>query len=116
MFAAKQTQMYMSFLGHIEKQNILVKKTALWIACATFGTIWGTFYFIIWQHWLVKVKIAIVKWVFTRVKPGLFLYILVLFKHKFYIKTVGFSGIWTLIDRVEGEHTDHLTTTTALNN
>ena len=46
-------------------------------------------------------------------QPGLFLFIFVLFKHKFYRKTVGFSGIRTGIVRLEGEHADHLTTTTA---
>ena len=40
-------------------------------------------------------------------------FIFVLFKHQFYRKkTVGFSGIQTLIVGVEGEHADHLTTTT----
>ena len=47
--------------------------------------------------------------------PSLFLFILVLFKHKFFRKkTVAFSGIWTWIVGVEGKHADHLTTTTAL--
>ena len=45
--------------------------------------------------------------------PGLFLFICVLSKHKFSEKTLGFSGIRTRIVRVEGEHADHLTTTTA---
>ena len=36
------------------------------------------------------------------------------FKHKFYRKTVDFSEIRTRIDGVEGEHSDHLTTTAAL--
>ena len=47
--------------------------------------------------------------------PGLFLFIFILFKHKFYRKTAGINGIQTRIVRVEGEHADHLTTTTALN-
>ena len=42
--------------------------------------------------------------------PASFLCIFVLFKLKFYIKTVGFSGIRTWIVGVEGEHADHLTT------
>ena len=46
--------------------------------------------------------------------PGLFLFIFVLFKHKLYKKTVGFSsGIRTRIIR-EGEHANHLIATTAL--
>ena len=45
---------------------------------------------------------------------SLFLFILVLFKHKIYRKTVGFSGIWTWIVGVEGKYADHLTTTTVL--
>ena len=45
-------------------------------------------------------------------KHGLFLFIFVLFKHKFYRKTVGFSGIQTRNVKVVGEHADHLTTTT----
>ena len=45
--------------------------------------------------------------------PGLFLFIFILFKHKFYRKTVGFSRIRTQIIRVECEHADHLATTTA---
>ena len=49
------------------------------------------------------------KWAY----PGLFLFIFVLFKHKFYRKTVGVSGIRTRIVGVEGKHADHLTTTTA---
>ena len=36
------------------------------------------------------------------------------FQKQFYRKFVGFSWIWTQIVGVEGEHTDHLTTTTAL--
>ena len=50
---------------------------------------------------------------FKWTKPGLFLFIFVLFKQKFYIKTVGVSGIQTRIVGVEGEHADHFTTTTA---
>ena len=45
-------------------------------------------------------------------QPHLFLYIFVLFKQKFYRKIVDVSGIWTWIMGVEGEHADHLTTTT----
>ena len=45
--------------------------------------------------------------------PGLFLFIFVLFKHNYSEKIVGFSGIRTRIVGVEGEHADHLTTTTA---
>ena len=43
--------------------------------------------------------------------PGLFLFIFILFKHKFYRKTVGFNGIRTRIVRLVGQHADHLTTT-----
>ena len=43
----------------------------------------------------------------------LYLFIFVRFKQNFYIKTVGFSGIQTRIVGVEGEHVDHLPTTTA---
>ena len=46
--------------------------------------------------------------------PASFLFIFVLFKHNLYRKTVGVSGIRTRIVGVEGEHADHLTTTTAL--
>ena len=35
------------------------------------------------------------------------------FLQPFYRKIVNFSGIRTLIVRVEGKHADHLTTTTA---
>ena len=45
--------------------------------------------------------------------PASFLFIFVIFKHNITDKTVGFSGIQTRIIRVEGEHADHLTTTTA---
>ena len=45
--------------------------------------------------------------------PGFFLFIFVLFKHNIIEKTLGFSGIRTRIVGVEGEHADHLTTTTA---
>ena len=41
---------------------------------------------------------------------GVFLFIIGLFKHKFYRKTVGVIVIRTLIVGVEGEHADHLTT------
>ena len=44
---------------------------------------------------------------------GLFLIIFVLFKHKFFRKTVGVNRIRTRIIGVEGEHADHLTTTSA---
>ena len=45
--------------------------------------------------------------------PGLFLFIFVLFKHNITEKTVYFSGIPPWIVRLEDEHADHLTTTTA---
>ena len=49
--------------------------------------------------------------------PASILFIFVLFKHKFNRKTIVVSGIRTrIVDRsrrVEGEHADHLTTTTA---
>ena len=45
--------------------------------------------------------------------PASFLFIFVLFKHNYSEKIVGFSGIQTRIVGVEGEHADHLTTTTA---
>ena len=48
--------------------------------------------------------------------PGLFLCISDLFKHKFYRKYIDVCGIRTRIVRVEGEHADHLTTTTAPTN
>ena len=35
------------------------------------------------------------------------------FQTQIYRKTVGLSGIWTLIVRVDGKHADHLTTATA---
>ena len=44
--------------------------------------------------------------------PGLFLFIFVLFKHKFYRKIVGVSEFQTRIVGEEEEHADHLTTTT----
>ena len=40
----------MSFLGYIEKLNILVK-TAVEIVWASFGKNWAIFYFNIWSHW-----------------------------------------------------------------
>ena len=40
---------------------------------------------------------------------GLFSFIFVLFKQFYTMKTVDFSGIWTQIDGVEGEHADQLT-------
>ena len=39
--------------------------------------------------------------------PGLFLFIFVLIRHKFYRKNVGFNGIRTRIVRIEGKHADH---------
>ena len=51
------------------------------------------------------------KWAIT----DLFLFIFVLFKHKFLQKkTVDFSGIRTRIVGVECKHADHLTTTAAM--
>ena len=50
---------------------------------------------------------------FKWANPGLFLFIFVLFKHNIIEKTLGFSGIRIWIVGVEGEHADHLTTTTA---
>ena len=46
--------------------------------------------------------------------PASLLFIFVFIKHNLYRKTVGVSGIRTRIVGVEGEHADHLTTTTAL--
>ena len=61
-------------------------------------------------NWKVlRIAIIFFKWA----NHGLFLFIFILFKHKFYRKTVGVSGIRTEIIGVEGEHADHLTTTTA---
>ena len=45
--------------------------------------------------------------------PGLFLFIFVSLKHKFYRETVGLRSIRTKIVGVEDEHSDHLTTNTA---
>ena len=53
---------------------------------------------------------------FKWANPGFFLFIFILFKHKFYRKNVGFSLIRTRIVRVEGELADHLTNTTAQEN
>ena len=47
-------------------------------------------------------------------QPGLFLFIFVFSNTNFTEKTVGISRIQTRIVRVEGEHANHLTTTTAL--
>ena len=52
---------------------------------------------------------AVFKWA----NPGHYLFSFVVSKHKFYKKTVGFSGIQTRIVGEEGTHADHLTTTTA---
>ena len=41
------------------------------------------------------------------------MFIFVLFKLRSHKKTVDYSGIQTWIFGIEGEHTDHLTTTTA---
>ena len=57
-----------------------------------------------------KSNVLFKKWA----NPCLFLFIFVLFKHKFYRKNVGISVIQTRIFRYEGKHADHLTTTTAL--
>ena len=62
---------------------------------------------------LKKKSVAMHKLSFLNGPTQTFFYFL-LFKHKFLQKkTVGFSGIRTRIVRVEGEHSDHLTTTTA---
>ena len=45
--------------------------------------------------------------------PGLYLFIFILFKCKFYRKTVGFSGVRSRIVGIEGKHADHLTTITS---
>ena len=46
--------------------------------------------------------------------PGPFWFIFRFFQTHITEKTVGFSRIRTRIVRLEGEHADHLTTTTAL--
>ena len=64
-------------------------------------------------------KSAILRYFLKKIgpTPASFSFIFVLFIHKFYrIKTVGSSGIRTLIIRVEGEHADHLNTTTTVQN
>ena len=53
-------------------------------------------------HWFLTLCLYF-KWG----NPSLFLFIFVLFKYKFYRKSVDFSGIWTRIVGVEGEHDDH---------
>ena len=56
------------------------------------------------------VDVFLKKWAY----PGLFLFIFVLFRHKFYgKKTLDLSVIRTQIVGIEGKHADHLTTTTA---
>ena len=45
--------------------------------------------------------------------PGLLLFIFVLFKHKFKRKNWRVRWMWTLNVGLEGDHADHLTTTTA---
>ena len=59
----------------------------------------------IWSHWSSNLKKV--------GQPGLFFICFRFFKHNISEKTVGFSGIGTWIVGVEGEHADHLTTTTA---
>ena len=46
-------------------------------------------------------------------KPRLLFVYIHSFQTQIIQKTVGFSGIWTQIDGVEGEDAGHLTTTTA---
>ena len=46
--------------------------------------------------------------------PAPFQFIVILFIHEIYRKTVGFSGIRTRIVGVKGAHADHLTTTSRL--
>ena len=45
--------------------------------------------------------------------PGLFLLYFSSFQPIYWVKTLDFSWIWTRIVRIEGEHADHLTPTTA---
>ena len=76
------------------------------------------------SHCLMCFYICFSYFIFTRVcllcfykkkwaNPGLFFVYFRFFKHNNTEKTVGFSGIRTRIVGVEGEHADHLTTTTA---
>ena len=51
--------------------------------------------------------------VFKLSKPGLFLFILVLFEQHFAEKTLDYCGIQTQIVGVEGEHADLYITTTS---
>ena len=57
---------------------------------------------------------AVIHLFFKWANPGLFLFNFVLLKYKFYRKTVSISGNQTRTVGEEGEHADHLTTTTAL--
>ena len=57
---------------------------------------------------------AVIHLFFKWANPGLFLFNFVLFKYKFNRKTVSISGNQTRTVGEEGEHADHLTTTTAL--
>ena len=67
------------------------------------------------QKWFMAKKLLLHRELlfFRGAIPGLILLICVLLKHNFFRKTVSFSGIRTWIGGVEGDHADHLTTTTA---
>ena len=68
-----------------------------------------TLHFLMKNSFYQEPTAALIKWA----NPGLFLFIFILFKHKFTNKTLGFSRIRSRIVGYEGEHDDHLTTTTA---
>ena len=57
----------------------------------------------------IKTKFYFLKWG----NPGLFWFIFVLFKHNFYRKNCKCHPDSNSDDDIEGEHSDHLTTTTA---
>ena len=59
-----------------------------------------------------KVAFTPMHFMLSHSKNGLFLFIFVLFKQFYRIKTVDFSGIRTWIVGIEGKHADHLTRTT----
>ena len=113
------------FQWYVIRIYFIFSNNSIWlertfVAFVTFGKVWLNFLFcqrlsrMCNDEKIKNIFLSPSKVYFWMGQPRpLFRWILFFSNTNFTEKTVGFSGIWTWIVRVEGEHTDHLTTSAA---
>ena len=98
-----------NFLGYFEKCHLWSKD----YCCNFLGHFWKKLDYFLFQRLVtLRPNTPVITYSKNWPTPASFLFIFVLFKHKFNRITVVVNRIRTRIVRVEGEQVDHLTTTT----